>query len=277
MGHDDFVAEIDDQIKSGDTIEWDDPEEEGAEPIVMEEPSFDAKVNYFVKLRLPDEIENAVWRHTDRIAVETTGRRLQAKIDEAFNSYREEYSMRTKAHQAAIKHGFPSYAQRWFERPIYRYQQACSGLGPFFCVGGRRPGEMTDISMFNQAWMVEKLSPDGRQAAETFLELWNGWIRENLQGRPIAPIGVKAYRYAEDERHLMFKNDSGLVPTHMPWIIRDAIAWMKRFPCKSNLVPSVKEDAIDHYGRQLRAGTVNIRFHYLAEGREVGAMTIQDF
>eukprot|EP00971_Amphidinium_carterae_P055084 1085461-Amphidinium_carterae.1 len=118
--------------------------------------------------------------------------------------------MRTKAHQAAIRHGFPSYTQRWFERPIYRYQQACSGLGPFFCVGARRPGEMTDISMFNQAWMVDKLSPDGRQAAETFLELWNGWCRENLQGRPIAPIGVRAYHYAEDERHLMFKNDSGL-------------------------------------------------------------------
>eukprot|EP00971_Amphidinium_carterae_P258688 5134385-Amphidinium_carterae.2 len=131
MGHDNFVAAIDDQIKSGDIIEWDDPEEEGAEPIAMEEPSFDMRVNYFVKLKLPEDIENAVWAHTDRIAVETTGRRLQAKLTEAFNSYREECNMRTKAHTAAIRHGFPSYTQRWFERPIYRYQQACSGLGPF--------------------------------------------------------------------------------------------------------------------------------------------------
>eukprot|EP00971_Amphidinium_carterae_P055085 1085461-Amphidinium_carterae.2 len=77
MGHENFVAAIDDQIKTGDTSEWDDPGEEGAAPIVMEEPSFDTKMNYYVKLRLPDDIEDAVWRHTDRIAVETTGRRLQ--------------------------------------------------------------------------------------------------------------------------------------------------------------------------------------------------------
>eukprot|EP00971_Amphidinium_carterae_P308417 6128893-Amphidinium_carterae.1 len=75
----------------------------------------------------------------------------------------------------------------------------------------------------------------------------------------------------------MFKNDSGLVPTRMPWIIRDAVAWMKKYPCQSNLVPSVREDAIDHYGRQLKAGAINMKFRYLAEGRDVGAMTIQDF
>eukprot|EP00971_Amphidinium_carterae_P166029 3290778-Amphidinium_carterae.1 len=75
----------------------------------------------------------------------------------------------------------------------------------------------------------------------------------------------------------MFKNDSGLVPTHMPWIIRDAVAWMKEHPCQSNLVPSVREDAVDHYGRKLKAGTINMKFQYLAEGREVGAMMIQDF
>eukprot|EP00971_Amphidinium_carterae_P287711 5711955-Amphidinium_carterae.2 len=281
MGYDNFVAtiddqikSIDDQIKSGEAIEWDDPDRGRAVPIVMDEPNLDMKMNYYVKLRLPDEIEAAVWEHTDRIATETHGKRLRAKINEAFDSFREEYSMRVKAHTAAIKHGFPSYTQRWFERPIYRYQQACSGLGPFFCVGGRRPGEMTDASMFNKAWMLDKLSPDGRQAAETYLEIWNGWCRENVQGRPIAPIGGRADRFNEQERHLMFKNDSGLVPAHMPWIIRDAVAWMKRYPCLSNIVPTLRDNTVDQYGRQLREGTINMRFQYLAEGRDVGAMTL---
>eukprot|EP00971_Amphidinium_carterae_P109993 2178566-Amphidinium_carterae.1 len=75
----------------------------------------------------------------------------------------------------------------------------------------------------------------------------------------------------------MFKNESGLVPTHLPWIIRDAVAWMKNNPCLSNIVPSMQEDSVDHYGRQLRAGTINMKFQYLAEGRDVGAMTLQDF
>eukprot|EP00971_Amphidinium_carterae_P317099 6303521-Amphidinium_carterae.1 len=64
----------------------------------------------------------------------------------------------------------------------------------------------------------------------------------------------------------MFKNDSGLVPTHLPWVIRDAVSWMTRHPCASNIVPTVPEDAIDHYGRQLKEGTVNLKFYYLAEG-----------
>eukprot|EP00971_Amphidinium_carterae_P058024 1147521-Amphidinium_carterae.1 len=75
----------------------------------------------------------------------------------------------------------------------------------------------------------------------------------------------------------MFKNESGLVPTHLPWVVRDAIAWMKEHPCASNDVTMVPEDTIDHYGRKLLQGTVNLKFFYLAEGREVGAMTYQDF
>eukprot|EP00971_Amphidinium_carterae_P018508 365260-Amphidinium_carterae.1 len=102
---------------------------------------------------------------------------------------------------------------------------------------------MTDSTMLNKAWMVEKLSPDGRQAAETFLEILNGWCKEN-----------------EDTRHLMFKNESGLVPTHLPWIIRDAVAWMKEHPCLSNIVPTIPEDTVDRYGRQLREGTINMKF-----------------
>eukprot|EP00971_Amphidinium_carterae_P197644 3922624-Amphidinium_carterae.1 len=136
---------------------------------------------------------------------------------------------------------------------------------------------MTDLSMFTEAWWRERLSDDGQQAVETFLELWNGGSRLNVQGRPIPPIGVQASRYREEDRHLMFKNDSGLVPTHMPWIIKDAVEWMEKHPCKSNLVPSVEENATDHYGRNLKGGTIDMKFRYLAEGREVGAMTIQDF
>eukprot|EP00971_Amphidinium_carterae_P090950 1800215-Amphidinium_carterae.1 len=75
----------------------------------------------------------------------------------------------------------------------------------------------------------------------------------------------------------MFKNESGLVPTHLPWIIEDAISWMKYHPCGSNFVPTMVEDQVDQYGRQLTQGTVNMKFFYLAEGREVGEMTYQDF
>eukprot|EP00971_Amphidinium_carterae_P152074 3014225-Amphidinium_carterae.1 len=75
----------------------------------------------------------------------------------------------------------------------------------------------------------------------------------------------------------MFKNESGLVPTHLPWIIKDAVDWMKRHPCASNSVPTVPMDMVDHYGRQLREGTLNLKFYYLAEGREMGEMTYQDF
>eukprot|EP00971_Amphidinium_carterae_P225103 4465317-Amphidinium_carterae.1 len=277
MGEDNFIAAVDGQVKSGDVIEWDDPDREGATPIVMDEVNYDMRMNYYVKLKLPQDIEAAVWRHIDVIAAQTPGKRTRAKLDEAFNSYQELYNLRTKAHDAALKHGFPSYSQRWLERPIYRLQQALSGLGPFFCVGGRKSGELTDVSMFNRAWMINKLSEDGRQAAEIYLEILNGWTRDSVQGKPIAPIGVMASGFTDENRHMMFKNESGLVPAHLPWIIRDAVAWMKEHPCMSNLVDKVEEDTVDHYGRQLKGGMMNMRFQYLAEGREVGEMTLQDF
>eukprot|EP00971_Amphidinium_carterae_P264211 5241322-Amphidinium_carterae.1 len=112
MGEENFIAVIDDQIKSGDVIEWDDPDREGAEPIVVDEVDYDMRLNYYVKLKLPTDIEGAVWRHTEMIASRTSGRRLRAKVNEAFNSYQEMYSMRMKAHEAAVRHGFPSYAQQ---------------------------------------------------------------------------------------------------------------------------------------------------------------------
>eukprot|EP00971_Amphidinium_carterae_P054580 1075325-Amphidinium_carterae.1 len=113
------------------------------------------------------------------------------------------------------------------------------------------------------------LSPDGRQAAETYLEILNKWTKDSIQGKPIAPIGVRASQWRQEDRYKMFKNDSGLVPTHLPWVVHDAVEWMKRHPCASNIVPTVPEDTIDHYGRQLYEGTVNMKFYYLAEGREI--------
>eukprot|EP00971_Amphidinium_carterae_P001482 29663-Amphidinium_carterae.1 len=232
MGQDEFIQAIDHKLKTGDKIEWEGPEGDGADQ----------------ELTLPPDIEAAVWRHTDRIALTTTGRRFKSKIDEAFKSYREMYAISIKAHELPL--GMDSHHMRR------------DGL----------KGQSTDINKLALDWDLSIAL-----AAEHFLELWNGWCRDNFQGRPIAPIGVRADQFAEEDRHLMFTNESGLVPTHMPWIIRDAVAWMERFPCKSNLVPRVEQDAIDHYGRHLKAGTIDMKFRYLAEGREVGAMTIQDF
>eukprot|EP00971_Amphidinium_carterae_P200420 3977073-Amphidinium_carterae.2 len=66
------------------------------------------------------------------------------------------------------------------------------------------------------------LSPDGRQAAETYTEILNNWTKDSIQGKPIAPIGVRASQFRQEDRYKMFKNESGLVPTHLPWIIKDA-------------------------------------------------------
>eukprot|EP00971_Amphidinium_carterae_P126354 2503144-Amphidinium_carterae.1 len=249
MGMDDFVAAIDDQIKSGEAIDWDDPEREAVHP--PEEVDFDTKLNHYVRMKLPDDIEKE---------------RIKAKIDEAFNSFSEIYHMRWKCHEAAVRHGFPSYAQRWFERPIYRYQQVVRGLGPFFCVGGRLAGEPPNSEQLNRAWMLDMLSADGRQAAETYLEILRNWTKDSIHGKPIAPIGVRANQFKQEDRYKMFKNDSGLVPTHLPWVIRDAVDWMKRHPCASNEVPTVPEDMVDPYGRQLKEGQVDLKFYYLAEG-----------
>eukprot|EP00971_Amphidinium_carterae_P045829 901675-Amphidinium_carterae.1 len=276
MGTDAFARLIDKEIKSGETIEWDDPDREGAAPQVTARVDDETRYNYYVRLRLPTDVEKDVARRAEAIAAQREGKRIKAKVDEAFNHYQELNSMRLKSHEAAIKHGFPSYAQRWFERPIYRYQQTMLGLGPLF-VGGRHAGEPSNVQGIDRAWMVDMLSPDGRLAAENYLEIWRNWDKNSIQGKPIAPIGVDASRYREDERYQMFVNNSGLVPTHLPWVLRDAVSWMTRHPCESNFVPVTEQDAIDHYGRQLRAGTMNMKFNYLAEGREIGEMTYQDF
>eukprot|EP00971_Amphidinium_carterae_P137863 2732250-Amphidinium_carterae.1 len=41
MGMDDFAALIDEQIRSGEVIEWDDPEREGVPPPVIEDVELD--------------------------------------------------------------------------------------------------------------------------------------------------------------------------------------------------------------------------------------------
>eukprot|EP00971_Amphidinium_carterae_P185417 3681316-Amphidinium_carterae.1 len=64
-----------------------------------------------------------------------------------------------------------------------------NGLGPFFCVGGRLAGEPSRAEELNRAWMLDMLSPDGRQAAETYLEILKNWNKDSIQGKPIAPIG----------------------------------------------------------------------------------------
>eukprot|EP00971_Amphidinium_carterae_P329136 6461424-Amphidinium_carterae.2 len=74
-----------------------------------------------------------------------------------------------------------------------------------------------------------------------YLEIWNGWSRECVQGRPTAPIGVTAGNYAEEDRHKMFVNESGLVPGHMPWIIATAVAWMGKYPCLPTTCHQLRE------------------------------------
>eukprot|EP00971_Amphidinium_carterae_P029871 587694-Amphidinium_carterae.1 len=55
MGMATFVAMIDHQIKSGETIEWDDPDREGVTPPVTEEVDIDTRLNHFVRVKLPNE------------------------------------------------------------------------------------------------------------------------------------------------------------------------------------------------------------------------------
>eukprot|EP00971_Amphidinium_carterae_P321448 6389639-Amphidinium_carterae.1 len=52
---------------------------------------------------------------------------------------------------------------------------------------------------------------------------------------------------------------------------------MEEYPCASNSVPILDRDVIDHYGRQLIKDTIDMKFYYLAEGRQVGSMTVHDF
>eukprot|EP00971_Amphidinium_carterae_P139537 2764821-Amphidinium_carterae.1 len=79
MGMEHFVALIDYQIKSGETIDWQDPDREGEEHPVTAAVEDDTKLNYFVRLRLPPEIEKEVSDRSEEIAARRSGRRTAAK------------------------------------------------------------------------------------------------------------------------------------------------------------------------------------------------------
>eukprot|EP00971_Amphidinium_carterae_P079795 1578705-Amphidinium_carterae.1 len=74
-----FKRNIDYQIKSGETIEWDDPKREGVATPVTEEVGIETKLNYFVRLKLPTEIERDVARRSEVIAARRQGKRVMAK------------------------------------------------------------------------------------------------------------------------------------------------------------------------------------------------------
>eukprot|EP00971_Amphidinium_carterae_P092492 1831418-Amphidinium_carterae.1 len=65
MGMEAFKRNVDHQVKSGETIEWEDPVREGVADPVTEEVSIETRLNYFVRLRLPTEIERDVARRSE--------------------------------------------------------------------------------------------------------------------------------------------------------------------------------------------------------------------
>eukprot|EP00971_Amphidinium_carterae_P340764 6479248-Amphidinium_carterae.1 len=79
IGIDAFKASVDYQIKSGETIEWDDPEREGVETPVTAEVGVEARLNFFARLKLPTEIERDVARRSAEIAARRQGKRIMAK------------------------------------------------------------------------------------------------------------------------------------------------------------------------------------------------------
>eukprot|EP00971_Amphidinium_carterae_P281685 5591911-Amphidinium_carterae.13 len=138
-----------------------------------------------------------------------------------------------KAHDDAVKKGFLTFLHRWFERPVFRRQLAEEGVGPFFATGVRG-GELMTRSEFNPAWIKQNLSGHAQIEANIYLRLLNEWTNTSVQGDPAVPLGKRSEDFGENERHRMFINDSGLVPTHMPWIILSCMNWMERYPCQSN-------------------------------------------
>eukprot|EP00971_Amphidinium_carterae_P208167 4130370-Amphidinium_carterae.4 len=72
-----------------------------------------------------------------RVAAETRNHNVYHGIGED-HSAKALRNVRMKAHDNAVKRGFPTFTHRWFERPIFRRQQAELVLheevvGPFFC------------------------------------------------------------------------------------------------------------------------------------------------
>eukprot|EP00971_Amphidinium_carterae_P336547 6472968-Amphidinium_carterae.1 len=77
-----------------------------------------------------------------------------------------------KAHDDAVKRGFPTFTHRWFDRPVFRRQQAEDGVGPLFCMGVR-PRELQNMTEFNRKWINEQFSARAQRDAFIYLDIWN--------------------------------------------------------------------------------------------------------
>eukprot|EP00971_Amphidinium_carterae_P336548 6472968-Amphidinium_carterae.2 len=51
---------------------------------------------------------------------------------------------------------------------------------------------------------------------------------------------------------------------------------MESYPCRNNNVYLIDDDVVDAYGSSLAVGSIDMRFMYAAEGREVGEIIRQD-
>eukprot|EP00971_Amphidinium_carterae_P146678 2907079-Amphidinium_carterae.2 len=176
LGQGTFFAAIDHLLRTGDHIDWDDRgSESGAASMAetpLSEPAYERQLDYIATLRLPDGIENITKLHMKNIATATKGRHMWTRIEGGFGNAENVHAMKEKTHKNAVMKGFPTYTHRWFERPVYRYQQAAIGLGRFFTKGSG-VGELSKMSDFNPAWIERSFSADGRKAAMEYLDFWN--------------------------------------------------------------------------------------------------------
>eukprot|EP00971_Amphidinium_carterae_P071411 1412409-Amphidinium_carterae.1 len=94
------------------------------------------------------------------------------------------------------------------------------------------------MTEFNRKWIIENFSERAQRDAVIYLDIWNEWTETSVQGRPANPIGVNVNELTEHERHRVFVNQSGLVPTHMPWVISTCIDWMEEYPLGTTMSTS---------------------------------------
>eukprot|EP00971_Amphidinium_carterae_P122569 2426737-Amphidinium_carterae.1 len=139
------------------------------------------------------------------------------------------------------------------------------GCGPFYCMGStyfefKAKEHMTDD------WITNNLTPNAGRAAREYLQIVKEWNQTSIQGCPTAPLGVKEADYAPNERYKMFINDTGLVPTLMPWATQKAIEWMQLHPCTQNFVGLLEGDVTDSFGRMLKKGHIDFMFYYTVNG-----------
>eukprot|EP00971_Amphidinium_carterae_P033513 659968-Amphidinium_carterae.14 len=221
-------------------------------------------------LVLPQDYEDIIKLKMQRVAAETRSRHVYERIGDDRSGHALRVT-KLKAHDNAVKKCFPTFTHRWFERPVFRRQQAEEGVGPFYCLGVR-PGELASATDFNKKWIEEHFSREGQLEALIYLRITEEWTNTSVQGSPAIPIGINGHEYGDREKHRMFVNETGLsiVPTHMVWITTSCIDWMERHPCLNNSVYLVDDDVLDAYSRVLNAGLIDMRFTYSSEGRVVG-------